>query len=135
MQTGSHVAALLFKIEAKEIQEMNFMKPKHKRELQLVDCTEEDKETPPAKRTPESGQHDIPKLSSQRLYSVLYEVVPQACLFTVMEAPSQTSMEIPSLEQTTQHEQLDVPVPTLPVSNSVVEEHYTQEQDEEQFTE
>ena len=101
------------------------MKPKHKRELQLFDCTEEDIETPPAKRIPESGPHNIPKLSSQRLYSALYEVVPQAFLFTVMEAPSQTSMEMPSLEQTTQHRQPDVPVPTSPVSNSVVEKHYT----------
>ena len=80
------------------------MKPKHKRELQSVDCADEDTEVPPAKRKLESGPHNIPKLPSQRLYSVLYEVVPQACLFTVIEASSQTSTEMLSLKQTTQQD-------------------------------
>ena len=61
----------------------------YKRGLQAT----EDAEIPTAKRRTDSGPHDTPKLHSEKLYSVLYDLVPDACLFTIIEPPSQTSME------------------------------------------
>ena len=53
--------------------------------VQSISRAEEDPETPPAKRIPESGPQDAPRLPAQKLFLALSEVVPQACLFTVVE--------------------------------------------------
>ena len=108
----------------------------HKRGVQSVNCVEEDIETPPAKRIPESGPQDTPKLPSQRLYSAISEVVLQACLFTIIELPSQNSVEtLPSIEQTTQQDQ--PPMLTSSMNNPMVDEcctEHAQEQGEEKCT-
>ena len=74
-------------VTPKEVSDITFTKPTHKRRVQSVSCAEKDSETPPAKRIPESGPQDAPRLPVQKLFSVLFEVVPQACLFTVVEPP------------------------------------------------
>ena len=42
----------------KEISDITFTKPTHKRGVQSVSCAEEESETPPAKRIPDSGLLD-----------------------------------------------------------------------------
>ena len=74
-------------VTPKQISDITFTQPTHKRGVHSVSCAEEDSETPPAKRIPESGPQDAPRLPVQKLLSALFEVVPQACLFTVVEPP------------------------------------------------
>ena len=68
----------------------------------------------------------------QKLFSVLFEVVPQACLFTVVE-PLLTSKEtLPTIEQA--QDQLEVPKLSSCVS-STMDDDYTDEQGNEQHAE
>ena len=74
-------------VTPKEMLDITFIKPTHKRGVQSVSFAEEDPEIPPAKRISESGPQDAPRLPMQKLFSALFNVVPQACLFTVVEPP------------------------------------------------
>ena len=112
-----------------EISDIIFTKPTHKRRVQSVSCAEKDSETPPAKRIPESGPQDAPRLPVQKLLSVLFEVVPQACLFTVVEPPLNSEETLPTVEQA--QDQLEIPMPTSCVS-SPMDDECTHEQGDEQ---
>ena len=106
------------------MQSISYVKPMHKR---VVECTKENNEnneTPAVKRRAKSGPQDSPRLSSQKLYTSLFELVPQACLFTIVDKPvllNQTENEIPSLplllssEQLTQQDDVQSDLVTSPI--------------------
>ena len=49
------------------------------------------------KRRAESGPHEAPVISSDKLYSELFDLIPGACLFTIIEPASQSdAMELGS---------------------------------------
>ncbi len=119
-------------VTPKEISDITFIKPTHKRGVQSVSCAEEDPETQPAKRIPESGPQDAPRLPVQKLISALFEVVPQACLFTVVEPPLTSEETLPTIEQA--QDQLEVPKLSSCIS-STMDDDYTDEQGNEQRAE
>ena len=89
--------------------EHQFVKPIHKRAVECTKENDENDETPAVKRRAESGLQDSSRLSSQKLYTSLFKLVPQACLFTIVEKPvllNQTENEIPSLPLLSSSEQL-----------------------------
>ena len=107
----------------------------HKR---TVECTKEDdenNETPAVKRRAESGPQDSPRLSSQKLYSSLFELVPQACLFTIVEKPVQTENETLSLpllsssEQPTQQDDVQSDIVTSPIPPSYIAQGVQEEEE------
>ena len=116
-------------VTPKEVSDITFAKPTHKRRVQFVSCAEKDSETPPAKKIPESGPQDASRLPVQKLLSALFEVVPQACLFTVVEPPLNSEETLPTIEQA--QDQLEVPMPTSCVS-SPMDDECTHEQGDEQ---
>ena len=49
------------------------------------------------KRRAESGPHEAPVISSDKLYTELFDLIPGACLFTIIEPASQSdAMELGS---------------------------------------
>ena len=70
---------------SKEMQNIKFAKPKHKR---LSEKYDNDEIPPSTKIRVKSDPQDPPKLSLQTLYKCLHELVPQACLFTTVEPPT-----------------------------------------------
>ena len=103
-------------VTPKEIADVAFIKPTHKRGEQFLSCAqaEEEAETPSVKRILESGPQDAPRLPVQKLFSALFELVPQACLFTVVEPPSPLET-LPTIERV--QDQLEVPMLTSCISN------------------
>ena len=69
----------------KEMQNIKFVKQKHKR---LSEEQDNDEIPPPTKIRVKSDPQDPPKLSMQTLYKCLHGLVPQACLFTTVEPPT-----------------------------------------------
>ena len=53
------------------------------------------------KRKAHSGPHEAPVLQSEKLYSELFDIVPDACLFTIVEAVPKSS----TTDQRAQHDQ------------------------------
>ena len=61
------------------------MKPTHKRSSEERD---ESDLPPPAKTKFDSGPQNPPELQTHKLYECLHKLMPQACLFTIIEPPT-----------------------------------------------
>ena len=110
----------------------------HKRTVECTKENDENNETPAVKRRAESGPQDSPRLPSQKLYTSLFELVPQACLFAIVEKPvllNQTENETPSLpllsssEQPTQQDDVQSDIVTSPIPPSYIAQGVREEEE------
>ena len=66
------------------------MKPKHNSRRALCDKQDNAQVLPPAKIAKVAiGPSDPPQIDEEKLYSCIYKLVPQACLFTVVPIPGE----------------------------------------------
>ena len=75
------------------------MKPKYKRsreeDSESNDQNDDDEIQPLTRIRVESGPQDLPKLSRKKLYGSMYKLVPNACLFTIVEPPTTDDLPVP----------------------------------------
>ena len=66
------------------------MKPKHNSRRALCDKQDNTQILPPSQIAKVAiGPSDLPQIDKQKLYSCIYKLVPQACLFAVVPIPGE----------------------------------------------
>ena len=91
------MSSTCFQVIRTEMDKISFTKPSHKRVAEQSSSESSTVLVVPKKKCV-SGPQDAPKLSSDILYKSLFEIVPNACLFTIIDQPKENDPV--SVEQT-----------------------------------
>ena len=75
------------------------MKPKYKRsreeDSESNDQNDDDEIQPLIRIRVQSGPQDLPKISREKLYGSMHKLLPNACLFTIVEPPTTDDLPVP----------------------------------------
>ena len=77
---------MFFQVIPTEIEKISFIKPECKRVMEQASTKSG---TVPPKKKSVSGPQDAPKLPPTLLYKSLFEMLPNPCLFTIIDEPKE----------------------------------------------